>query len=315
MRLLTHFGARGAEELVEAVPGVDVVVVAPDGPVPADLPDDLTGDGLITLGVETETLGELVARGVSWVHTIGTGLDRFPLDRLPADVTLTCSRGASAVPISEWVLAAMLAHEKQFPESWISEPLPSWDGRPARLGTLAGGVLGLVGFGTIARATAERALAFDMDVRAVRRSSTPLDLDGVQAVASLAELAAVSDHLVVAAPATPATQHLIDTEVLAAAKPGLHLVNIARGTLVDQDALRVALDDGRVARATLDTVDPEPLPEGHWLYSHPRVRLSPHISWSGPQSISALFALALDNARRWAAGAPLLAVVDREAGY
>ena len=64
--------------------------------------------------------------------------------------------------------------------------------------------------------------------------------------------------------------------------PGVHLVNIARGALVDQDALRVALDDGPVAMATLDTVDPEPLPDGHWLYAHPKVRLTAHISWYTP---------------------------------
>ena len=62
-------------------------------------------------------------------------------------------------------------------------------------------------------------------------------------------------------------------------KPGVHLVNVARGALVDQDALRAALDDGRVAMASLDAVEPEPLPAGHWMYTHPRVRLSPHVSW------------------------------------
>ncbi|MCB1014742.1 MAG: hypothetical protein KDB10_06450 [Acidimicrobiales bacterium] len=311
MRLVTHFGERSVHQIHEAVPGVEAVAVAPDGPVP----EELSADALLTLAVATPTLGDLLTRGVTWVHTIGTGVDRFPLDRIGPGVTLTCSRGASAEPIAEWVLAAMLAHEKDFPDSWITAPPPSWDERSPRLGTLAGRVLGLVGFGGIARATARRALAFGMDVRCVRRSPAPVDLPGVAVADSLEALAATADHLVVAAPATAATRHLVGAGVLAAAKPGLHLVNVARGSLVDQEALRTALDDGRVARATLDTVEPEPLPEGHWLYGHPRVRLSPHISWSAPGSVATLFALALDNVDRWARGEPLLGVVDVAAGY
>jgi phosphoglycerate dehydrogenase-like enzyme len=132
---------------------------------------------------------------------------------------------------------------------------------------------------------------------------------------SVAELAAWADHLVVAAPATADTRHLIGSEVFAAIKPGAHLVNIARGSLIDQDALRAALEDGRVALATLDTVDPEPLPAGHWMYDHPRVRVSPHISWSAPGSIQRLFDCFLDNVRRRAEGQPLTGVVDVAAGY
>ena len=79
-------------------------------------------------------------------------------------------------------------------------------------------------------------------------------------------------------------------------------MNIARGTLVDQDALRVALDDGRVAMATLDTVDPEPLPAGHWMYSHPKVRLSAHISWYNPELQGAAIEIFIDNLGRFARG-------------
>ncbi len=93
-------------------------------------------------------------------------------------------------------------------------------------------------------------------------------------VPTLPEVLDGADHVVIAAPLTDATRHLIDADALALMKPGVHLVNIARGGLVDQDALRVALDDGTVAVASLDAVDPEPLPAGHWMFTHPKVRLS-----------------------------------------
>ena len=95
----------------------------------------------------------------------------------------------------------------------------------------------------------------------------------------------------------------------------MHLVNIARGGLVDQDALRVALDDGRVARATLDVCEPEPLPEGHWLYTHPMVRLTGHVSWSSPRGIEPLVQSFMDNLGRFVRGEPLAGVVDPAERY
>ena len=119
----------------------------------------------------------------------------------------------------------------------------------------------------------------------------------------------------VAAPATARTRHLLEERAFEVVKPGVHLVNIARGTLVDQDALRAALDDGRDALATLDVCDPEPLPAGHWLYEHPKVRLSAHISWASPKMVDTIVELFVANLRRRAAGEPLEGVVDPVEGY
>ena len=98
-------------------------------------------------------------------------------------------------------------------------------------------------------------------------------------------------------------------------KPGVHLVNIARGSLVDQEALRAALDDGRVARATLDTVEPEPLPDGHWMYAHEKVFLTPHSSWSSTAFFDAAIDTFCANLRRYLDGAPLEHLVDLDEGY
>ena len=238
-------------------------------------------------------------------------MDRFPL-ALVGDRTLTCSRGASAVPIAEWVLAQMLAFEKHLPDVWIHEPT-AW--HSASLGGLAGRTLGLVGLGGIGTAVAERAAPFGMRIVALRRTARPSSVEGVDTVGSLAEVLGLADHLVLTVPATDATRRLLDAAAFELVKPGVHLVNIARGSLIDQDALRVALDDGRVAVASLDVADPEPLPEGHWLYTHPQVRLSPHISWSMPDASSILVATFVDNLRRYQRGERLEGIVDLEAGY
>ena len=103
--------------------------------------------------------------------------------------------------------------------------------------------------------------------------------------------------------------------MLARVKPGLHLVNIARGALIDQDALRVALDDQRVARASLDVTDPEPLPTGHWLYQHPQIQLTPHTSWMDSDALNTMMALLRTNCDHYRNGEPLEGIVDVEVGY
>ncbi|MCU1448213.1 MAG: D-2-hydroxyacid dehydrogenase, partial [Acidimicrobiales bacterium] len=154
-----------------------------------------------------------------------------------------------------------------------------------------------------------------MEVSAFRRRSLPSPVDGVRMTTSLEDLLAGADHVVVAAPYTPRTHHLLDAAAFEHMRPGVHLVNIARGGLVDQDALRAALDDDRVAMASLDTVDPEPLPAGHWMFTHPKVRLSPHVSWSSPEGGRRIFELFLENLGRFLAGQPLEGVVDKQERY
>lgn len=263
---------------------------------------------VVTLGTGVAPLVPLLLPGVRWVHVLGTGIDGVPRDAI-GDRILTCSRGASALAISEFVLAAMLCFEKQLPGTWISEPPEHWNTN-ASLGSLHGRTLGVIGLGAIGTQVATRALAFGMRVLAVRRSSSD-GPTGVQTDTLDAVLAA-ADHLVIAAPATPATYHLLDAAAFARCKRGVHLVNVARGTLVDQDALRAALDDGTVATASLDVVDPEPLPAGHWLYAHPQVRLSPHVSWSSPTTMATTIDMFVDNVRRYRAGDPLTGVVTRD---
>ncbi|MHB8463430.1 MAG: NAD(P)-dependent oxidoreductase [Acidimicrobiales bacterium] len=263
-----------------------------------------------TLGTGVDPLGPLLAPTVRWVHVLAAGIDGVPLDAV-GDRLLTCSRGASSVAIAEFVLASMLAFEKRLPESWITSPPEQWN--TASLGTLRGRTLGLIGVGAIGMEVAQRARAFEMTVVAVRR--TPSAAEGITVLPSLVELLRQSDHVVVAAPATSSTHHLLDGAAFAACKPGVHVVNVARGSLVDHDALRDALASGQVAAASLDVVDPEPLPAGHWLYSDPRVRLSPHISWSSPESVSRTIELFVDNLRRYRAGLPLHGAVQVDAGY
>ncbi|MFN8600086.1 MAG: NAD(P)-dependent oxidoreductase [Candidatus Binatia bacterium] len=307
LRVLSQLPIDRLARVPHELPDVEVVTISDRD----DLPPDLRGDVLVTYTWGAPNIAQVVQRGVRWIHTIGTGVDRFPFD-VVGDRVLTCSRGASAVPIAEWVLAVMLAFEKRLPETWIHEPA-QW--RRLQLGGLRGRTLGLLGLGGIGSAVAERALPFGMEVVASRRTSAPSPIAGVELLGSIDDVIARADHLVLALPSTPETRHVIGAASLARVKHGVHLVNVARGTLIDQEALRVALDDGRVACASLDTADPEPLLEGHWLYTHPRVRLSPHVSWSMPGALEVFVEAFVDNLRRFRTGLPLHGVVDVQRGY
>jgi len=294
-----------------SLPDVEFVACEPDGS------HDRTSDVLVMLlddraKLDPQAFGRAFTPDVRWIHVLGAGVDRFPL-RAVGDRMLTCSRGAAAPAIAEFVLAAMLAFEKQLPDVWVTEPPEHWGA--AVLGGLRGRTLGLIGLGAIGQEVARRALAFDMRVAAFRRTAAPSPVPGVEVRSALHEVLAEADHLVVAAPATNETRRLLDAPAFAAMKSGLHLVNIARGELIDQDELIRALDDGRVARASLDVTDPEPLPAGHALYAHPRVRLSPHISWSSAGTIVRTIEIFVENVHRYDAGEPLEGIVDVEAGY
>jgi phosphoglycerate dehydrogenase-like enzyme len=311
VRVLSHLGDASGMRLPDDLAERVAVTAVPMQGEPAP---DVTGEILVTIPSWAENTDELLVRGVRWMHYISTGVDTVDFETLPHDLLVTNSRGASAVPISEWVVAVMLAFEKQLPEIWLDEPPENWRADP-RLGTLHQRRVAIVGFGAIGGAVAERLVPFGSHVRALRRTVRPSPMAGVEMVGSLAEVLDGADHVVIAAPLTPATRHLIDADAFAAMKRGVHLVNIARGGLVDQDALRAAIDDGTVAVASLDAVDPEPLPAGHWMFSHPRVRVSAHDSWSWPGSGRTIFERFAVNLRAYLDGRSLPDLVDRTQGY
>lgn len=246
---------------------------------------------------------------LKWAHLRSTGIDKYPdwFFDVPA---ISVTRGGYAVPISEYVLAAMLIFAKDIPGIWAVDR-SGWHNH--RLADLSGKTLGIVGFGEIGKEVARRALAFDMAVLGTRRSAGSLGMDGVTA-ADLPHLLALADHVVLCAPLTSETRGMIGRAALAQMKPGAHLVNVGRGALIDTDALRWALDEN-LGGATLDVTDPEPLPDEHWLFQHPKVRISPHVSGSSPMNRVRANAFLADNLRRYLDGQELKGLINKNTGY
>lgn len=246
---------------------------------------------------------------LKWIQLASSGIDFYP-KWLFEDGHVTTSRGATSLPIVEYVLAALFRQHKQLGSVQIHA---ATDWQRSNVPLLAGTTLGIVGYGSIGQLLASYAKALGIRVLVLKRHDSAVD--GIEQVHDINSLIAQVDHLVLAAPATPETHHLINASSLQHAKPGLHLINIARGSLIQQDDLIAALDAGLLSHATLDVTTPEPLPAGHALYQHPKVTITPHTSATASTVLSAVLEQFKDNLLRYLNGEPLLNQVDVSRGY
>jgi phosphoglycerate dehydrogenase-like enzyme len=247
-----------------------------------------------------------------WIDSASAGVDFYPRWLLEAPL-VTCGRGVASDEIADYVIAAIYLQAKDL-ESVRARSPAEW--KQAPLGRVTGSTVGIVGLGSIGTAVGRRMLALGARVVATRRRQhLPAPVPGVELVDDLRAVVTAADHLVLSLPATDATRSLIDAALLAHAKPTAHLINIARGSVLDQDALADALDAGRLGFATLDVTEPEPLPAGHRLWTHPRVRLTPHISSNHTRLRGALLEKICGNLDRFVRGEALNDVVDPVAGY
>lgn len=256
------------------------------------------------------------ADALEWIHVAAAGVDTLLFDQLRAsDVVVTNARGVFDRPIAEYVLGAVLAHAKGSQASLDFQRRHEWRYRETR--SIAGAHALVVGTGGIGREIARLLRAAGLSVRGAGRRTVAEDPD-FGTVVSTDDLAAAvgwCDHLVLAAPLTDATRGLVDAVVLKAMKSDAHLVNIARGPIVDEGALLAALTERRIAGATLDVFSTEPLPAGHPLWDAPGAVITAHMSGDVAGFRDTLATQFADNAQRWLAGQPLLNVVDKVLGY
>jgi phosphoglycerate dehydrogenase-like enzyme len=222
-----------------------------------------------------------------WIHSTGAGMDSFATPALAArDVIVTNSAGIYAPAMAEYAIAGMVAIARDLRRLLAQQDERRWNHEPISGSELYGKRIGIVGYGATGRYLAMVCKALGMQVWATKR--TPLvtagePLDRLLGSDGLHELLSASDYVVVTASLNSSTRHLLGEAEFRALKPGAGIVNVARGGVIDQDALLAALDDGRVGGAVLDTVTPQPLPAESPLWSHRRVIVTPHISGGSPE--------------------------------
>ncbi|TMQ10706.1 MAG: D-2-hydroxyacid dehydrogenase [Deltaproteobacteria bacterium] len=266
---------------------------------------------------------QAIARADEAQESQSAGVEHYLAIKELADsdrIVLTNMRGVHGPAIADHVFAMLLALTRDLPAHLAGRAQGKWN--PDGSGVLKpialkGRTLLVVGLGGVGSEIARRGHGFEMRVIATRRGDDPAP-DFVERVGKPQELTAMlpsADVVAIAVPLTAETTHLFDRAAFAAMKPGSYLVNIARGKVVDTDALVAALTSGKLAGACLDVTDPEPLPPGHPLWKLANVVITPHVASDAELTDDRRFALFAENLRRFDAGEPLLNVVDKRAGY
>jgi phosphoglycerate dehydrogenase-like enzyme len=249
---------------------------------------------------------DLVGRAtrLRWIQSLTTGTDAIlKLKTLRPEVTVTSTRGMHGPQMSELVFLQMLALTRDFPRMQRNQAEGRWERWPQPL--LWGKTVVIVGVGAIAEALAPRCKAFGMTVHGVSGSArVPDGFDSVFRRDQLAQAAAQADYLVLIVPLSAETENLIDAKVLAAMKPGAYLINVARGGVLDEDALLAALRDKRLAGAALDVFRQQPLPAEHPLWHEPGVIVTPLIGGMSNIYLEQAYPVVLQNLRCFLAGRP-----------
>ncbi len=261
----------------------------------------------------------LMAPKLAWVHSRNAGLDSFLFPELvESPVTLTNGTGVFSPPLGEFALAAMLYFAKDFRRMIRNRVAGKWE--PFDVLRLTGQTVGIVGYGDIGREVAWRAHAMGMQVLALKRHlpSPGSDLgpvDKMYSTSELRQMIAGCDYVVVAAPLTHETHHLISEAEFAAMKPEAVIINIGRGPVIDEAAMVHALAEGRIKGAGLDVFEIEPLPPESPLYKMENVLVSPHCADNTPDWLDNAMKFFIAQFERFQNGAPLLNIVDKKLGY
>ena len=307
---------------IEAVDGVRCARIASDGQIHGDADESVFADADVLLlgAVPASVLDHVVTRApkLRWIHSASAGVDRIatPVVR-ERGLVVTNARGVFSRPIAEYVVMMSLAVARRLPQLLELQRERTW--QPLRGRELSELTVGIIGYGSIGIEVARLLEPFGSRVIATRRhpergtgDAPNVELRGLdQLDAVLRE----SDIVVIAAPLTDETAGLIGAEQLAEMREDAWLINIARGRLIDEVALRRALESGWIGGAVLDVFSEEPLSPDSPLYRTPNLVITPHTSWASDRVVERTVELFVDNLRRHLAGEALRNVVDLEAGY
>jgi len=254
-----------------------------------------------------------------WVHSRSVGLERTLFSELKESaVPLTNGAGVFSASLGEFTLGAILYFAKDFRRMIRNQMAGVWEAFDVLWAS--GQTVGIIGYGDIGRAIAERARAFGMTVLAVRRNVSPSQAADPLVAQTYGperrlEMIPHCDYVVVAAPLTSETRGMIGEAEFAAMKPTAVVINVGRGPVINEEAMIGALSSGRIRGAALDVFDHEPLPAGHPYYKLENVLLSPHCADHTPDWLDNAMKFFIEQYERFRKGEPLLNVVDKKLGY
>jgi phosphoglycerate dehydrogenase-like enzyme len=307
-----------AEAIRDRWPQMRVVYLANYDTLAKELPD-----AHIFVGASLRPEQFAHAKQLKWVHSTAAGISQLMYPELRnSGVIVTNPSGIFSPPMAEHTMGMILALARNFPDTvrfqdaakWAQQDL--WD-KPQHLSEVNGSLLLIVGYGSIGRELAKRAQAFGMRIWGVTRSGKgdTTHAERIQPASELHQALPHADYIVIAAPDTPETKHLIGAEQIARMKRGARLINIGRGSLLDEAALMAALQSGQLSGAALDVTTPEPLPSDSALWKAPNLFITPHTSGVSDRLWQRETELLLRLLDEWFAGKELSNRVDLSRGY
>ncbi len=311
MRILLWTSHARAEIIarVKGIAGVDLVVIedvaalAREAPAAAAL---ICTDFLYT--PEVADLVRRTAKQLRWIQLLTAGYDSVVRQGVPPGTIVTNAGDALSPAVAAHAVTLLLALQRHVPFFLANQARQAWDRSVVpQLATPAGNTIAVVGFGSIGREVARLLRPFGGHTVALSRSGTPHPLaDEVLPATALPEVLPRVDGIVLTLPLTPDTHHLIGARELASCRRNVVIVNVARGAIVDHEALADALKNGVIAGAGTDVTEPEPLPHGHPLWDAPNFILSPHLAGAcGAIGLQRLATVAGDNVERFVKGETL----------
>ncbi len=255
------------------------------------------------------------ATRLKWVHALTAGVEGLIFPEMQnSQVILTNSRGIHGIPVSEHVLALILAFNRCLHQLIRQQLVKQW--KRVLPDEIHEKTIGIIGLGSIGREIAKKSKGLGMQVLATKRkSSEEIFVDKMYAPDKLLDMLALCDFVVVALPLTEETRELLRLEHFTAMKRSAYLINIARGDVIRQADLIQALQEGLIRGAGLDVFDQEPLPEDNPLWDMPNVIISPHVAASSPYYLDRAIKTFADNLARYANGGEMFNIIDKFKGY
>lgn len=307
-----------AEKVRALWPEMSVVHLTDYDTLPRELPDTD-----IFVGYSLRAAQLKAAKKLKWLHSTAAGVAQLTYPELrESGILVTNPSGVFSKPMAEHALGMMIALVRNFPDSTRYQDKCTWGqsqiwDKPEQLSELNGKTLLIVGFGSIGRELAKRAKAFEMRVWGVTRTGHG-DASLAEKIVTADKLHTVlpeADFVVIVAPETNETKHLIGAEEISQMKRGARLLNLGRGSLLDEVALILALESGQLGGAALDVAAKEPLPSDSPLWKTPNLFLTPHTSGVSERLWERQTAMLVELLELWFSGQEMKNVVDLGRGY
>ncbi|NLV75573.1 MAG: dihydrofolate reductase [Tissierellia bacterium] len=253
---------------------------------------------------------------LKWIQLLSAGINQVPIDKiLEKEIILTNNKGGYSIPIAEWIVLKILEMLKNSKEFYQKQNNRIWKIDTTLL-ELYGKTLGFIGTGSIAQEAAKRLEGFGVEIIGFNTSGKKANhFHECFKIDEIEKRIYSCDILVIAAPYTDKTHHLVDESLFTFMKDGIYLVNIARGSIIDEKALISNLKSGKVKKAALDVFEKEPLPKNSPLWEMDNVIISPHNSWASEMNANRRYKIAYENMKRYIKGEELINLVDIKRGY